>query len=55
MAIPMGYFNLDDNMIVQVVAFILTVGYVPGIVWRTTTSVVMADHLAGGRGLLCRP
>ena len=28
MAIPMGYFNLDDNMIVQVVAFILTVGYV---------------------------
>jgi hypothetical protein len=24
--IPMGYFNLDDNMIVQVIAFVLTVG-----------------------------
>lgn len=24
--VPMGYFNLDDNMIVQVVSFILTVG-----------------------------
>ena len=23
--VPMGYFNLDDNMIVQVVAFVLTV------------------------------
>ena len=26
MAIPMGFFNLDDNMIVQVVAFVLTLG-----------------------------
>eukprot|EP00039_Didymoeca_costata_P013080 m.193963 g.193963 ORF g.193963 m.193963 type:complete len:557 (+) comp15670_c0_seq5:103-1773(+) len=24
--IPMGYYNLDDNMIIQVIAFVLTVG-----------------------------
>jgi hypothetical protein len=24
--VPMGYLNLDDNMIIQVVAFVLTLG-----------------------------
>lgn len=33
--IPMGYFNLDDNMVVQVTAFILTIGC--WLIWITMT------------------
>ena len=33
--IPMGYFNLDDNMVVQVTAFVLTIGC--WLVWITMT------------------